>query len=379
MPGRHALLSPSSAHRWLKCTPSAMLEREFVDTDSPAAAEGTAAHELAEHKVNRALKKRSKRPVSDYDTDEMEECTDDYCSYVIEQLMEERKTCPDAKAYTEIELDLGHYIPHGFGTCDCLIISDNRMHIIDLKYGQGVLVNAEDNPQMKLYALGALNIYEGLYDFEEILLTIFQPRRENISTWKTNVAELKHWAEKDLKPKVQKAAKGTGDFCSGEWCRFCKAAVKCRARAEAQLDLAKLEFRRPPLLSDDEIDVILGKLPELTRWANDIMNYATEEAVQNGKNWKTYKLVAGRSVRKYKDEDAVIQAAKKAGYTDIFRKKLIPLTEMEKLMGKNTFKETLGDLVYKPAGKPTLVPRTDKRPEIEVSNAENEFKNLEEA
>lgn len=182
-PNNHAILSPSSSHRWLNCTPSAMLEQEFENKETEAAAEGTAAHALCEHKVKKALHKRSKRPVSEYDSDEMEEHSDSYRDFIMEQLELERQTCPDAQVFLEIKLSLERYIPDSFGTCDCLIISDNRMHIIDFKYGQGVLVDAEDNPQMKLYALAALDIYESLYDFDEIAMTIFQPRRENVSTW----------------------------------------------------------------------------------------------------------------------------------------------------------------------------------------------------
>ena len=198
MPVNHAMLSPSSAHRWLHCTPSALLEKSFSDTSSPASAEGTAAHALADHKVKRALRRRSKRPVSDYNTDEMEECTDDYRDFVMEQLGKERQTCSDAQAYTEIELDLSAYIPHGFGTSDCIIVSDNRMHVIDLKYGQGVLVESEENPQMMLYALGALDLFGDLYNFEEVSLTIFQPRRDNISTWNTTVSHLREWADESV-------------------------------------------------------------------------------------------------------------------------------------------------------------------------------------
>lgn len=374
MPVNHAMLSPSSAHRWLHCTPSALLEKSFSDTSSPASAEGTAAHALADHKVKRALKRRSKRPVSDYNTDEMEECTDDYRDFVMEQLGKERQTCSDAQAYTEIELDLSAYIPHGFGTSDCIIVSDNRMHVIDLKYGQGVLVGSEENPQMMLYALGALDLFGDLYNFEEVSLTIFQPRRDNISTWNTTVSHLREWADEVLKPKVALANEGLGDYCSGDWCRFCKAAVKCRARAEKQLALAKYEFQKPPLLSDEEIDEILPDLDPLMKWAEDLMQYATDEAAEHGKKWKTYKLVEGRSKRKYTDEQAVSEAAKNAGYTDIYRRSLIPITEMERLMGKKTFHEVLGGLVMKPPGKPMLVPRSDGRPEIMADDVHNEFK-----
>lgn len=377
-PNTHAILSPSSADRWLHCTRSARLELEFSEKESDAAAEGTAAHALCEHKVKKALKQRSRRPTSEYDSDEMEELTDAYRDYVLEQLTQERQNCPDAQVFVETRLDLTAYVPGSFGTCDCLIVSDDKLHIIDFKYGQGVLVEAEENPQMKLYALGALDIYDGLYDFKEVAMTIVQPRRENVSTWTESVDELRKWAEEELKPKAELADAGEGDFCSGDWCLFCKAAVKCRARAQAKLELAKQEFSLPPIITDEEIEDILPRLPDLTKWANDIMAYATDAALNHGKQWRGFKVVEGRSNRKYSNEDAVIKAAKDAGYTDIFRTSLITLTEMEKLMGKKKFKDILGGLVVKPQGKPTLVPDTDKRPAITGNDAKSDFQKITE-
>ena len=204
-------------------------------------------------------------------------------------------------------------------------------------------------------------------------MTIYQPRRENVSTWVISVAELRDWAEKTLKPKAELAFKGEGEYCPGSWCQFCKAAVKCRARADAKLQLAKYEFAQPPLLSDAEIGDILGKLDDLTKWANELMAYAQEAAVNHGKQWPGYKLVESRTNRKYTDEDAVVAAARAAGYTDIFKKSLIPITEMEKLMGKKTFAEVLGSLVVKPKGKPTLVPASDRRPAISTTGAKQDF------
>ena len=260
-------------------------------------------------------------------------------------------------------------MPDGFGTGDCLIVADRLLHIIDLKYGQGVLVDAVENPQMMLYALGALRIFDCLYNITEVSMTIYQPRRENVSTWTVSVEELDEWAEQTLKPKAELAFKGEGEYSPGAWCQFCKAAVKCRARAEAKLQLAKYEFAKPPLLTDAEIGDILGKLDDLTKWANEIIAYAQEAAVSHGKQWPGYKLVESRTNRKYTDEDAVVAAARAAGYTDIFKKSLIPITEMEKLMGKKTFAEVLGSLVIKPKGKPTLVPASDKRPAITTTDA----------
>ena len=369
----HALLSPSGSHRWLHCTPSAVLETEFDNKSSPAAAEGTAAHALCEHKLKRMLHRRSKRPVSDYNSDEMEEHTDAYVEFVSELLEKAKQNCKDPLVQVEQRLDLSEYVPGAFGTADCLIIADGILHVIDMKYGLGVLVSAEENPQLKCYGIAALSIYEDLYDIKEVALSIFQPRRENVSTWIISAEELRNWAEKELKPKAQMAFKGEGEYCPGEWCQFCRAAVKCRARAEEKLRIAEEEFKLPPLLTDTEIESILPMLPDITKWANDISAYVLEMAVSRGKEWNGYKVVEGRSVRKYADEDAVAEAAKQNGYTDVYRKSLITLTEMQKLMGKKKFEEILGSLIIKPPGKPTLVPITDKRQAMNVSDAKNDF------
>ena len=370
-PSKHAILSASSSHRWLNCSPSARLEQEFEDRETEAAAEGTAAHALCEHKLRRALKLQSRRkPISKYECDEMDMHTDNYVQFVLETLSEARQHCPDPLINIEQRLDFSCYVPDGFGTGDCIIISDKTMHVIDFKYGQGVLVDAEQNPQMMLYALGALRLFDSLYDIEDVAMTIYQPRRENISTWTISVADLKTWAEEELIPRAKLAFEGKGDFMPGPWCTFCKAAVKCRARAEEKLRLAQYEFARPPLLTDAEIEDILGKLDDLTRWAEEIKAYAQDAALNHGKQWHGYKVVEGRSVRKYSNEDAVVEAANAAGYHDIFRKTLLPITEMEKLMGKQEFQTILGGLIVKPAGKPTLVPASDKRPAITSANTD---------
>ncbi|KEF36070.1 Protein of unknown function (DUF2800) [Schinkia azotoformans MEV2011] len=374
----HAVLSASGSHRWLNCLPSARLELEFENNESNAAAEGTAAHALCEHKLKKALHMRSKRPVSVYNSDEMEEHSDAYVEFVMEQFELAKQSCTDPLILIEQRLDFSCYVPQGFGTGDCIIIGDKKLHIIDFKYGMGVLVDAVGNPQMKLYALGALEIYDSLYDIEEVSMTIFQPRRENVSTWTILVKELKDWAENQLKPKAKKAYDGEGEYLTGEWCTFCRAAVKCRARAEEKLKLAQMEFKLPPLLTDSEIEEVLSKLSDLTKWANEIIAYATDAAVNHGKEWHGFKVVEGRSVRKYKDEGAVAEAAKANGYKNIYRQSLITLTEMQKLMGKSKFQEILGGLIHKPPGKPTLVPLSDKRSAMNISNVKNEFNEITE-
>lgn len=377
-PNTHAILSASSSHRWLNCNPSARLEQEFADRETDAAAEGTAAHALCEHKLRRALKMRSNKPISPYDCDEMDACTDAYVEFVMEALAEAKQECKDPLVLIEQKLDFSCYVPDGFGTGDCLIVADKLLHIIDFKYGQGVLVDAEQNPQMMLYALGALRLFDSLYDITEVSMSIFQPRRENVSTWTISVDDLLDWVENTLKPKAELAFKGEGEYTPGSWCQFCKAAVKCRARAEAKLQLARYEFAMPPLLSDEEIENILLKLDDLTKWANEITAYAQDAAVNHGKVWRGFKLVESRTNRRYTDEEAVAQAANAAGYHDIYKKSLIPITEMERLMGKKTFAEVLGALVEKPKGKPTLVPASDKRPAISITGANQDFTEITE-
>ncbi|SFW18491.1 DUF2800 domain-containing protein [Selenomonas ruminantium] len=368
----HAKLSPSGADRWLiHCTPSANLEAQFPSSAGEAAAEGTAAHALCEHKLKRALKRRSHRPHSDFDSDEMEDCADGYVAFVLEQMQE----IPNALVCIEQRLDLQEFVPEAFGTADCLIVGDGILHVIDFKYGLGVLVDAEQNPQMMLYALGALAMFGSLYDVAEVKMSIYQPRRENVSTWSISADELMVWTEETVRPRAQMAFKGEGAFTAGAWCQFCRASPRCRARAEAQLSVAQKEFRLPPVLTDEEIADLLPRLPEMVKWANAVSAYALQAAVNHGKKWQGYKLVSGRSVRKYVDEEKVAEAAQAAGFKDIFEHKLITLTSMEKLMGKAMFNEVLGGLIIKPQGKPTLVPESDKRPAIDVVS---EFTNLEE-
>ena len=374
--GRHALLSASSSRRWLNCTPSAKLEEQFAEEtgNSVYAEEGTAAHALAEHKLKRCLKRRSKRPVSDYQCDEMEECTDGYVAYAMEQVELARQECKDPVVLIEQRLDYSAYVPEGFGTGDLLIVADRVLTVVDLKYGKGVAVDAEWNPQMMLYGLGALELFGAIYDIDTVRMTIYQPRLESVSTWEISVPELMEWVEKELKPKAALAISGEGEFRSGSWCRFCKAKDTCRARAEEYLRLAQMEFKAPALLTDDEVAEVLKVADELARWSADVYAYAQDEAVSRGKKWAGFKLVEGRSCRKYTDEEEAAEAAVAAGYADIYKRSLIGITEMEKLMGKKRFAEVLGKLVYKPQGKITLVPESDKRQEVLAATAEADFK-----
>ncbi len=372
-------MSASSSKRWLNCTPSARLEEQFAEEtgNSVYAEEGTAAHALAEHKLKRSLKRRSKRPVSDYQCDEMEECTDGYVAYAMEQVELARQECKDPVVLIEQRLDYSAYVPEGFGTGDLLIVADRVLTVVDLKYGKGVAVEAEWNPQMMLYGLGALELFGAIYDIDTVRMTIYQPRLESVSTWEISVSDLMEWVEKELKPKAALAISGEGEFRSGSWCRFCKAKDTCRARAEEYLRLAQMEFKAPALLTDDEIAEVLKVADELARWSADVYAYAQDEAVTRGKKWNGFKLVEGRTCRKYTDEEEAAEAAVAAGYTDIYKKSLIGITEMEKLLGKKKFAEVLGKLVYKPQGKITLVPESDKRQEVMAATAEADFKEEE--
>ena len=373
-PEVHSVLGASAADRWMNCTPSAQLTAGMEDETTTFAAEGTAAHALCEWKVRKALKMRAgRRPTSDYWTDEMEEFTDDYRDFIMDLVGQAKQHCKDPVTLIEQHLDFSCYVPDGFGTGDFLLVADKELNVVDFKYGRGVAVYADHNPQMMLYALGALNLFDCLYDIEQVTMTIFQPRLSSISTWTISTEELYQWAEEVLKPKAELAAKGEGEFVSGSWCRFCKARNTCRARAESFLELVRMEFQPPALLSDEEVAEVMEKADELSKWANDVMAYAQAEAIENGKHWNGYKLVEGRSVRKFSDEAKVEAAAKEAGFTDIYNKSLITLTAFEKLMGKKTFADVLGQYVTKPAGKLTLVPVSDKRPEVSVNTVNDEF------
>lgn len=365
----HSKFSPSAAHRILACTPSMLLEQQFPNETSTYAEEGTAAHDLAEHKLKKALKMRSKKPVSKYDSDEMDEITDVYVEYCLEVIEKAKEHCKDLQILIEQKLDFNDYVKGGFGTGDLVIVGTGTLQVIDFKYGRWV-ISAEKNPQMMLYALGGLSLFDMLYDIEKVTMTIVQPRVDNFSAYEITVDELLKWAEEELKPKAELALKGEGEFCPGEHCRFCRAKNQCRARAVKNLELLKYEFADPSLLSNDEIAEIMGVAEELSKWASDIYSYAAALAINEGRKWDGFKLVEGRTRRKYTDEEAVAEASKSAGYSDIYKKNLISITEMEKLMGKKKFKDILGSFVEKPKGKLTLVLDTDKRNAVEPITAE---------
>ena len=371
---KHALLSPSSSSRWLKCTPSARLCEAYEDKTSSFAEEGTEAHALCEYKVDLALGYESENPIPSlkYYNEEMESCADEYASYVLETYEREKAEGRDPLIFTELKLDISQYVPECSGTGDCLIIADKTLHIIDFKYGQGVLVSAEENTQMMLYALGALDMFGSLYEITDVAMTVFQPRLSNISTYTMKAEELTEWATTVLKPRAELAFSGEGEFSSGSHCKFCKVKATCRKRAETNMELARFDFINPQLLSNEEISEILSKVDELSSWANDIKGYGLS-VLSRGGTINGFKLVEGRSVRTYTDEKAVAQTIQEAGH-DPYDHKVLGITAMTKLLGKSRFYELLGSYVYKPKGKPTLAPESDKRPAITI----NDFDNMEE-
>ena len=368
---KHALLSASSSKQWLNCPPSARLSADIKDRASPYAQQGTDAHELCEYKVLSSIGKSGHDPTENlefYDA-EMESCTEEYRNFVMESYEDAKKLCSDPIILVEQRLDFSKWVPDGFGTGDCLIVADDVLHIIDFKYGLGVLVDAEHNPQMMCYALGALDTYDGIYDIKTVKMTIFQPRRDNISTCEMSKSDLLSWADTVLAPTAKLAYEGGGEFKAGDHCTFCKIKATCRKRAEYNLELAQDDFAMSATLEDSEITAILPKVDDLVTWVNDIKEYALGQAL-SGTKYDGYKVVEGKSNRRYTNADAVATAVVNAGY-DPYEKKLLGITAMTFLLGKTKFNELLSGLIEKPQGKPTLVPESDKRQAL--NTAQDDF------
>lgn len=370
-PKGHAILSASSSDRWLHCPPSARLCESYDDKGSDYAAEGTDAHALCEYKLRLALGMDATDPTENltWFNEEMSDCATGYAAYVLEQVEAAKQTCADPVVMIEQRVDFSRWVASGFGTADCLIIADGTLKIIDYKHGRGIMVDATENPQMQCYALGALELFDGIYDIVIVHMTIYQPRRDNISTYELSKDELYRWADEVLKPTADLAFAGDGNFLCGEWCGFCKAKHDCRARADANMELARYDFKLPPLLTDEDIEDILSKVDDLVAWAADIKEYALQQAI-SGKDWTGYKLVEGRSNRRYTNETVVADAVSRAGF-DPYERKILSVTAMQKLLGKSRFDELLAAYIEKPQGKPTLVPESDKRPAM--NTAKNDF------
>ncbi|KSV60435.1 DUF2800 domain-containing protein [Acetivibrio ethanolgignens] len=373
----HAFLSPSASHRWLNCPPSAKLCAALPDQTSPYAAQGTDAHELCAYLVEKALGRDVKDPtesLSYYDP-EMQTCAEGYAEFVMQEYELAKQTCPDTDVLIEQKVDFSKWVEGGTGTADCILLSDGTAEIIDYKHGLGVMVSAESeefggNPQLMCYALGLIDMFDGIYNIDTIRMAIYQPRRDNVSICQMSKDDLMKWAEETLAPTAILATKGEGEFKAGDHCQFCKVKATCRKRAEYNLEMAKYDFEVPATLEDHEIEAILMKVDQLTSWAEDVKEYALNQALQ-GKEYEHFKVVEGRSNRKYTDENAVAFAVKDAGF-DPYEKKLLGITAMTSLLGKKKFDELLGGLTMKPPGKPTLVSKSDKRPAMK-NTAQEDF------
>ena len=356
----HALLSPSASRRWLECPPSVRLTELMEDKPSAYADEGTLAHSIAEGKLKSHLG-YAENPIKCEDA-LMDEYTDDYVAFVDEQM----SVLENPSAFVEQRVDCSKYVPECYGTCDALIISDGVLHICDLKYGTGVKVDAVGNDQLRIYALGAFEMFSCLYDISTVRMSIFQPRLSHSDTWELPIDELLKWANEVLVPAAKQAWNGQGEFKAGEHCRFCKAKSNCRKRAEYNLELARYDFEPPATLDNIEIAAILAKADELVSWVTDVKEYALRQAL-SGVTYDGFKVVEGRSNRKYTDENAVVEAVKTAGF-DPYEHSVLGITAMTSLLGKKKFNELLGGLIEKPQGKPTLVSISDKRPAIHTAN-----------
>jgi hypothetical protein len=378
--GAHALLSPSSSKRWFECTPSAKLELGFPDTSSTAAEEGTLAHEIGEAFLNQhnhpvpakifKLKLDEFKKHTLYE-DVMLEHAENYAGFVLSKMRR------NSYLFVETRLDLTKYVPEAFGTTDAIVIDDKILDLSDLKYGKGVKVFAEDNMQLKLYALGTLEEYRMEFDIEIVRMNIYQPRMNNIDTWEIGASELLEWGENILKPRAEMAFKGEGETIPGDHCRFCRAKSRCKALATYGLELAKKDFVQPHLLSDAELMEVYGKQEVISIWVKAVSDYIFAQAVA-GKEWKGFKLVEGKSNRVFKDAAETEKLLLKNGFKDIYTpKQLLGIGALEKAIGKKPFQEHV--ILIKPKGAPALVPDTDSRAKYEFKKtAAEDFGPVEE-
>lgn len=374
----HAFLSPSASHRWLACPPSAKLCAKATDQSSEYAKQRTDAHSLCAYLREKALGRDVSDPTGnlDYYDQEMQQCAEGYAAFIMEEYTKARQSCGDAEVMVEQKVDFSRWVKGGTGIADCIILSDGTAEVIDFKYGLGIMVSADSeehggNPQLMCYCLGVLEMFDDIYDIDTLKMVIYQPRRENVSICTMRKAELLRWAENVLAPTALLAMEGKGEFKAGDHCQFCKVKATCRKRAEYNLELAKYDFEMPDELEDYEIDAILMKVDQLTAWASDVKEYALNQALL-GVDYGHFKVVEGRSNRKYTSEEDVAQAVTDAGY-DPYEKKLLGITAMTTLLGKKKFEELLSGMVYKPPGKPTLVSKSDKRPALK-NTAQTDFK-----
>jgi RecB family exonuclease len=373
MPDVHARLNPSSAERWIHCPGSVALSEQCPPPrSSEYADEGTKAHSIAEAKLRQIIGEISlgelEKIIKKHKPDgEMDEATDFYRDQVVEILAAAGK---DAELMVEQKFSLNRWAPESFGTSDAVVIGDGKIEVIDLKYGKGVKVSAKGNPQLRMYGAGAANLFEGMYDFDTVRMTIIQPRLDHVSTEELPLSELMDWMKDVVKPAAREAYDGTGEIDAGDWCRWCPAKAVCRKRAEKNLELAKMEFKSPDLLSADEIGEVLRQAEELSKWTSDVQAYALEQALA-GEHFDGWKLVEGRSNRTITDQIKAAELLKAAGFDEaiLFKHELYGITQLEKNCGKKKLTEVIGDLIEKPQGKPVLVPESDKREEINSADA----------
>lgn len=370
----HALLSPSSAHRWINCPAAPRLEEGIEDKGSPFAAEGTLAHAYCAKKLKEHLGLPTDHEQAEimglndtYHAGEMDEHTDTYVTIVLEKLNAARKHTPDAQLLVETRLDFSDRVPEAFGTADAIIIADGTMEVIDFKYGKGVQVSAEHNPQMMIYALGAYDMFGFDYDIRSVQMTIVQPRIDNLSEWSLSTDELLQWADSTLSPAAAKAHKGEGGQHPGGWCKFCKVKGSCRALATQCTQIAE-QHRDCQLLSADELATqVLPQLATVKAWLANVEDYALQQAM-SGVKLIGWKVVEGRSIRRINDTQGAAEALRGAGFKDesIFKpQELRTITDLEKTAGKKLFATVCGEFIDKPKGKPTLAPESDKRPAID--------------
>lgn len=386
-PNLHAILSASSAKRWMSCPPSARLEEKlkdrFGDKSSRFAEEGSRAHALAELKLQKELGEINKfsydtqrNAMPDIDS-EMEWATNLYVDIVMQKYYAAKSVCPDAQILIEQRLDFSNWVPHGFGTGDIVIVSDNILEVADLKYGKGVPVLAEGNPQARCYGLGALAAHGDLYGFTQVRNTIIQPRLDSVTEETLTREELLRWAEEELKPKAELAWEGKGEYAPGDHCRFCAARALCYHRAAKCMQVFDSGLQTPGVLPDEEIPRILECADVIESWIKDIRAYAQAQALK-GQHWAGFKLVQGRRPpRKWTDTEAVVDQMSRAGYTDeqIYKpRELISVGEAEKLLGKPAFRAILGQFSSQGEGAPTLVPESDKR--LAINSTEAAFADL---
>lgn len=379
--GQHALLSPSKAHRWLNCTPSALLEDKVPDTPSPYALEGTLAHAICAGKLRdflglptEAEEKEIAGLSGRWLTPEMAGHTDTYTTIVLERFTAARAATPDARLLVEVRLDLGDLVPGAFGTADAVIIADGCMEIIDFKYGKGVRVEAEKNPQLMIYALGALRLFDMEYDISQVRMTIVQPRLGHLSEYVVSAERLDAWREFLLTPKAAEAAKGEGVQRPGDWCRFCKVSATCRALATKAIATYSGNSDFLTIQPERMATEVLPALPLVKAWANAVEEGALHAAL-DGTKFPGYKLVAGRSVRRITDPEKVAETLGRAGFSDddiLKPAELRGLGELERLVGKKHFTELCSPWIVKPQGAPALVPMSDKRPAL--NSAAEDFK-----